>query len=76
MTEVKNDVDEPPGQRRPPFPWQEVPLEQWNDWRWQLRHRLNTAEELARLIHLSQEELTALSAPGHFRAEITPTSPA
>jgi lysine 2,3-aminomutase len=49
-----------------------VPPEKWNDWRWQLAHRLNTAEELGRLIHLTPEEITGLSAPRHFRVDVTP----
>jgi lysine 2,3-aminomutase len=49
-----------------------VPLTQWHDWRWQLRNRLNTVQDLARIIRLSKDEAAALAAPGHFRAEITP----
>jgi lysine 2,3-aminomutase len=49
-----------------------VPLEKWNDWRWQLAHRLNTVDELNRVIHLTSEEIEGLSAPGRFRVDITP----
>jgi len=72
MEEIQTEVEEPPGCRRPPHPWEEVPLDRWNDWRWQLAHRLNTVEELSRVIHLTPDEIAGLSAPGRFRVDITP----
>ena len=36
--------------------WQHVLPEEWHDWRWQLRHRITTVEELARVITLTEEE--------------------
>ncbi|MFN3334233.1 MAG: KamA family radical SAM protein, partial [Caldilinea sp.] len=57
---------------RPPAPWQDVPLTQWNDWRWQLSHRLNTVEDFARVIKLTPDEIAGLSAPEHFRVDVTP----
>ena len=66
------EFEEPPGRQRPPHPWEDVPLEQWNDWRWQLTHRLGTAEELARVIRLTPEEEAGFSAPGHFRVDVPP----
>ncbi|MBF0262416.1 MAG: KamA family radical SAM protein [Magnetococcales bacterium] len=32
----------------------------WSDWRWQLRHRFRDATSLARVLHLSDSEQTAL----------------
>ena len=29
-------------------PWHDVPDHDWNDWRWQLKHRLGTVEQLER----------------------------
>ncbi len=49
-----------------------VPDAQWNDWRWQLSHRLNRVEEIERVLPLSEGERRALSAPGLFRVDITP----
>ncbi len=66
------EIEEPPGTVRPPHPWEHVSLDDWNDWRWQLAHRLNTAEELSQIIHLTPEEIEGLSASGHFRVDITP----
>jgi lysine 2,3-aminomutase len=50
----------------------DVPEEQWNSWRWQLSHRLNSAEEIGRVIPLSDSERRALSASHLFRVDITP----
>ena len=52
--------------------WKDVPLEEWNDWRWQMANRLNSIEELEQVIHLSDEERDGLSAEGLFRVDITP----
>ena len=40
-----------------PALWAGVPDEQWDDWRWQLAHRLNSVDELAQIIHLTPEEI-------------------
>jgi lysine 2,3-aminomutase len=71
-TETNNEVEEPPGTGGPPHPWDQVPLDKWEDWRWQLAHRLNTVDELAQVIRLTPEERDGLSAPGRFRVDITP----
>jgi len=65
------ELEEPP-QRTPPAPWEQIPLAQWNDWRWQLAHRIGTAAELEKVIHLTPEERTGLEAPGHFHVDIPP----
>lgn len=62
----------PTGRTPRPARWADVPDEQWDDWRWQLAHRLNSADELAQLIHLTEEELAGLNAPNKFRVDITP----
>ena len=55
-----------------PAIWADVPDEQWNDWRWQLSHRLNTLDELRQLVHLTPEEIEGLSAEDKFRVDVTP----
>ncbi|MBC8255347.1 MAG: KamA family radical SAM protein, partial [Ardenticatenia bacterium] len=55
-----------------PAIWADVPHETWNDWRWQLSHRLNTLEELRRFINLTPEEVEGISAKDKFRLDITP----
>ena len=59
-------------QQRRRNPWEDVPWERWNDWRWQLAHRLNSAEELSHVIRLTPSEERALATPGHFRVDVTP----
>jgi lysine 2,3-aminomutase len=49
-----------------------VPDEKWNDWRWQLSHRLNTAEEIEKVLPLTDSERKALQTSGLFRVDITP----
>ncbi|MHB0875704.1 MAG: lysine 2,3-aminomutase [Anaerolineae bacterium] len=66
-------LEEPPGAtEEPPHPWNTVSLAQWNDWRWQMRHVLRTAEQLERVFALTSDEKAALEAPGHFRVQVTP----
>ena len=36
----------PARSRRAPI-WADVPDEQWDDWRWQLSHRINSLDEVA-----------------------------
>ncbi|MCS7038720.1 MAG: lysine 2,3-aminomutase [Caldilineales bacterium] len=69
--DLPRDLEEPPG-RRPPAPWHDVPLAQWQDWRWQLAHRLNTVDDFARVIRLTESEIIGLSTPGLFRVDVTP----
>ncbi len=57
--------------RRAPY-YKDVPDEKWNDWRWQLSHRLNTAEDFEKILPLTDSEREALAAQNLFRVEITP----
>ncbi|RIK56531.1 MAG: lysine 2,3-aminomutase [Chloroflexi bacterium] len=67
------DASEPPDWSQvTPHPWEDVAPEQWQDWRWQLSHRLNSVEDFARVIRLTSDEIAGLSAPGHFRVDVTP----
>ncbi|MFL7868810.1 MAG: lysine 2,3-aminomutase [Anaerolineales bacterium] len=50
----------------------DVPDEKWNDWRWQLSHRLNTVEEIEKVFPLTESERKALQTSGLFRVDITP----
>ncbi len=53
-------------------PWRDVPAADWRDWRWQLRHRLRTADELAQRFVISQELRAFLEAGSGFEVAITP----
>ncbi|NPV41054.1 MAG: lysine 2,3-aminomutase [Anaerolineae bacterium] len=52
--------------------YRNVPDDQWNDWRWQLSHRLNSLEEIGQVLELSESEKKALSQKGLFRVDVTP----
>ncbi len=56
--------------RSPAF--SDVPDEKWNDWRWQLSHRLNTAEEIGKVVTLTESERKALNTSNLFRVDVTP----
>lgn len=55
-----------------PHIWADVPDEKWNDWRWQLSHRVSEFEILESFINLTDEEIEGISAPDKFRLDITP----
>lgn len=50
----------------------DIPDEKWNNWRWQLSNRLNTAEDFEKVLTLTDSEREALNTPGLFRVDITP----
>ena len=51
----------------------EVEREQWDDWRWQLRHRITTVEDLRRYVRVGPEEASEIEAASKkFRWAITP----
>jgi lysine 2,3-aminomutase len=52
--------------------WQDVPDERWNDWRWQMSNRVNSVEEIGRVLNLTDDERAGLSTPDKFRVDITP----
>ncbi|HOJ01864.1 MAG TPA: lysine 2,3-aminomutase [Anaerolineaceae bacterium] len=52
--------------------YQDIPDEKWNDWHWQLSHRLNTVEDFEKIFPLTGSEKKALQSDRLFRVEITP----
>src|SRR5919107_1487931 len=50
----------------------DIPDEKWNDWRWQLSHRLNSVEEIEKVLPLNESERKALQTSCLFRVDITP----
>ena len=52
--------------------YKDVPDEKWNDWRWQLSNRLNTADDFEKVLVLTDGERKALNSKGLFRVDITP----
>src|SRR5688572_8664686 len=54
-------------------PWATVPAERWNDWRWQMQHRLQTLEQFEQVLELSDEEREGIrGAHGRFSVAVTP----
>ncbi|MHB8757478.1 MAG: lysine 2,3-aminomutase [Bacillota bacterium] len=53
--------------------WNKVTAEEWNDWHWQIRHRVTTVDQLTKVIKLTpEEEEGARSTLGSLRMAITP----
>lgn len=72
------ELDEPGG-RSTRFPsygrgaWADVAKSEWNDWRWQLRHRVTTLAQLEKLLSLTNEERLGVQLAGrHLAMAITP----
>jgi lysine 2,3-aminomutase len=60
------EEDEPPGKpRRHPL-WRDVPLHQWNDWRWQSQNAIRSVRQLRNLLAFSSQELEII---GELEAE-------
>ncbi|HLO02607.1 MAG TPA: lysine 2,3-aminomutase [Symbiobacteriaceae bacterium] len=62
-----------------PRNWRDIPLykdateEQWNDWRWQVSHRVKNLAELKQVINITEDEERAIKDSEHlFRLGITP----
>jgi lysine 2,3-aminomutase len=83
-TESSSDGSEPPSATLPGElkqfrsagrgPWANVSDQDWNDWRWQLRNRITTAERLQQLMPgLTDDESTGVRLASHKLAmAITP----
>ena len=57
----------------PPNPQAQVNPGEWNDWHWQMRHRLASIEDLSRYIRLTPSEINGIKmATGRFPVGITP----
>lgn len=53
--------------------WKDVSAEDWNDWRWQVRNRIKTVEELKGVVELTgQEEIGIKNCLKSLRMAITP----
>ncbi len=59
-----------PSKRAPAFA--DLPDEKWQDWRWQLSHRLNSIQDFEQIIKLTESERKALNQHDLFRVDITP----
>ena len=76
---MQPELEEPPGARPPQLGsrraavWEAVPDTLWNDWHWQMRHRLTGVADLKQVLALTpQEEEGVARALQHLRMAITP----
>jgi lysine 2,3-aminomutase len=54
-------------------PWRDVRPENWNDWKWQIAHRIFTLEKLQTIVDLTTRESEAIRlCQGRFPMAITP----
>lgn len=45
----------------------------WNDWHWQINHRIHTVDDLAAFLHLTSKQLNSIQkTSAHFRFAISP----
>ena len=79
LEEPPSSSEEPPGTSkeraisRRAFLWRDVADTDWNDWRWQLRHRLSTPEQLKNVIEMTPEEEAGVRATcERLRMSVTP----
>ena len=50
-----------------------IPVDQWNDWHWQYQNRIQTADELARYLDLTEKEREGIDkCLNSYRMAITP----
>jgi len=56
-----------------PSLWERVSEREWNDWRWQLRHRITTYEQLKEILNLTPEEIEGIKhSKGSLSLAVTP----
>jgi len=53
--------------------WNDATPDQWNDWKWQIAHRITSAAQLEQVVRLTDDEKrTLVDSEGLFRLGITP----
>ena len=63
----------PAGSGGPGGVWADVPLSDWDNWRWQQSMRLRSADAVGRAVGLGADERAAFDAcNAHFRVAVTP----
>jgi lysine 2,3-aminomutase len=56
-----------------PSIWRGISEKEWNDWRWQLRHRITTYGQLKELIELTPDEIEGIKqSKGRLALAVTP----
>ena len=53
--------------------WKDVTQEEWNDWKWQVKNRIDTVDKLKKIINVNEQEEKDIEAVlTKFRMGITP----
>ena len=82
LTASEERQSDPPYKAR--SPWRDVPMGEWTDWRWQLRHRITSAAALSEVLDLDAEQSNtidtaaeefAFGIPPYYAALIDPSDP-
>ena len=56
-----------------PSAWEGITEKEWNDWRWQLRHRVTKLEQLQEILELIPEEIEGIKqSKGRLALAVTP----
>ena len=56
-----------------PSRWKGVTEREWNDWRWQLRHRITTVEQMQEILQLTPDEIEGIRhSKGRLAMAVTP----
>jgi lysine 2,3-aminomutase len=56
-----------------PETWKGFTEREWNDWRWQLRHRITTLDQIKEILELSTEEIEGIKqSKGRLAMAVTP----
>lgn len=71
VTEEKKGVEEVK-ETVPPY-WKGVSEKDWNDWRWQLRHRVTRLDQLKEILELTPDEIEGIKhSKGRLALAVTP----
>jgi lysine 2,3-aminomutase len=62
-----HDAEEPPGK-----PFENVPADQWNDWRWQMRNRIRSLQQLKKVYPCARVTSGMADAMRTFPMAVTP----
>lgn len=57
-----DENEEPPSQSRRHPKWKDVPVDQWEDWRWQMQHAIRSSDQLLELLPFPKKDAALLKA--------------
>lgn len=67
------DEEEPPGSPKRHPKWKDVPLDQWEDWKWQMQNSIRTTAQIVELLPFSPAERQVLEKlEGMYKVVVPP----